>query len=60
MSEIICGDIHNLTNIFFIKKGMASKAFFNNIKNKNTDKIKKQIKKGTVKVYTNSKYETKS
>lgn len=35
--------------VILVKKGMAMKAFMNNVKTGNTDRLRKQIKKGTVK-----------
>lgn len=38
--------------IIFVKKGMAFKAFKSNIQQGKTDNLKKQIKKGTVTIYS--------
>ena len=45
-----CGYNPQLKQIIFAKKGMACKAMIKNMKEGNTEKLKKQIDKGTVKV----------
>lgn len=35
--------------IILVKKGMAQKAFLNNVKNNDLKKLKAQIEKGTIK-----------
>lgn len=44
-----CNIFPKVKYIFMVKKGMAEKAFIKNIQLGNTNKIKKQIEKGTVK-----------
>jgi len=50
MMNIQCNDTTKFTHVFLVKKGMATKAMVNNLKNGNIKKLEKQIKKGTVKV----------
>lgn len=46
-----CNLKERVTAVYFIKKGMAAKAFVNNMQTGNTKKLSAQIKKGTVKVH---------
>lgn len=43
-----CTNTPKVKHIFLVKKGMASKAFMNNLKTGNMKKLKKQVDKGTV------------
>lgn len=41
--------------LILVKKGMAMKAFKNNIETGNNKRLEKQIKKGTVQYFSNEK-----
>ena len=41
----------NIKGLILVKKGMAQKAMYNNLKTGNTKKLKAQIRKGTVQVF---------